>query len=67
MDSDVFIALVVDADNNNIALAREDGRAREPAVYGEDGLLVTEPRVVSLLNLQNITPRICISLELIIW
>ena len=54
VNGDVFIALVVDVDDDDIALPREDGWAGELAVHGEDGLLVAEPRVVSLLNLQNV-------------
>lgn len=55
VDGDVFIALVVDVDDDDIALARVDGRAGELTIHGEDGLLVAEPGVVSLLNLKNIT------------
>lgn len=54
MDGDVFIALVVDIDDDEVALARVDGGAGELAVDGEDGPLLAEPaRVVALLNLQN--------------
>ena len=51
VDGDVLIALVVDVDDDDIALAREDGRAGELAVHGKDGLLLAEPSVVTLLNL----------------
>ena len=61
VNGDIFIALVVDVDDDDITLPREDGRAGELAIHGEDGLLMAEPRVVSLRNLQNITKSICIS------
>ena len=53
MNGDVFIALVVDVDDDKVALARVDGRAGELPVDGEDGPLLAQPRVVALLNLQN--------------
>lgn len=53
VDGDVFVALVADVDDDDIALARVDGRAGELAVHGEDGLLVTEPCVVSLFYLHE--------------
>lgn len=55
VDGDVFIALVVDVDDDDIALARVDGWAGELTIHGEDGLPVAESGIVSLLNLKNIT------------
>ena len=53
MDGDVLVAMVVDVHDDDVALAREDGRAGELAVHGEDGLLAAEPSVVSLPYLQK--------------
>lgn len=41
--------LVVNIDGDEVALARVDGWPREPAVHGEDALLLAEPGVVSFL------------------
>ena len=49
-----FVALVVHVDDDDIALARVDGRPGELPVHGQDGLLVAEPGDLGLLDLQNI-------------
>jgi hypothetical protein len=48
VDCNVLVALVVDVDEDDVAVPREDCRAGELAVDGEDGLLAAEPSVVSL-------------------
>jgi hypothetical protein len=52
VDGDVLVALlVVDVDDNDVALARIDGRGGKLAVHGEDGLLVAEPGHFGFLDL----------------
>jgi hypothetical protein len=51
--------LVVHVDDDFITLLRGDGRAGEHAVDGEHGLALAEPRVPSLLHLQNHTIDPC--------
>jgi hypothetical protein len=49
--------LVVDVNDDNVALARVDGRPGELAVHGEDGLPLAEPGDLRLLYLQHITGK----------
>jgi len=52
MDGDVFIAMVVNIDGDDVALARVDGWTGELPVHGEYALPLAEPGVVSFLYLQ---------------
>lgn len=52
MDRDVFIAMVVNGDGDDVALARVDGWPGELPVHGEDALPLAEPGVLSFLYLQ---------------
>jgi hypothetical protein len=50
------VNLVVDVNDDNVALARVDGRPGELAVHGEDGLPLAEPGDLRLY-LQHITRK----------
>jgi hypothetical protein len=47
------MALVVDVDKNDITSPCINGRPREMAVNGKDGLFMAEPRLVTLIYLHK--------------
>jgi len=54
VQGDVLAALVVHVDDDDVALARVDGRPGELPVHGQDGLLLAQPGDLGLLDLQKI-------------
>jgi hypothetical protein len=60
MDGDVFVAMVVNVDGDDVALARVDGWPGELPVHGEDALPLAEPGVVSFLYLQV---KFCLTIQ----